>query len=155
MKLFESIGRLFFSNNFSESPEGNLKRLMEPICSQLASFKETGIHDGQMDVCIRKLRGILAAIYYNKLFQSFFDIISPYLNSLGRFISSDAALNGPFNGLRFFQMLGTNKLNRLSFETNGEYGYFSPDLELFCFVWWLMYVQCKWKNWSLSLIHIH
>jgi exportin-7 len=122
MRLYESIGRLFFSHQFNDSPERNLKRLLVPISEYFASYSQTGNEMKQMDLVIRKLRGILSAIYTPKLYQTFFDWLLPYFPILSRFLESDACVNGPANTLRFVRELATNKVNRLSFDISTEYG---------------------------------
>jgi exportin-7 len=122
MKLYESIGRLFFSHQFNDSPEANLKRLLIPISEYFASYSQTGNELNQMDLVVRKLRGILSAIYTPKLYQTFFDWLRPYFPLLSRFLESEACVNGPANTLRFVRELATNKVNRLSFDISTEYG---------------------------------
>jgi hypothetical protein len=64
----------------------------------------------------------LGAIYTSKLYKSFFDIISPHLGVVGEFLNSASLINGPANSLKFIRDLATNKVNRLVFETDQEYG---------------------------------
>jgi hypothetical protein len=122
MKFFESIGRLFFSHQFNESPEANLKKLLVPIAEYFENYSSTGFDILQMDLIIRKLRGILSAIYTPKLYQHFLDWVLPYFSLLGAFLESDTCVNGPSNTLRFIREIATNKVNRLSFDTASEYG---------------------------------
>jgi hypothetical protein len=121
MKLFESIGRLFFSHQFNESPEKNLGRLLTPICEYFIAFASNG-EFGNMDTIVRQLRGILSAIYTSKLFKSFFDCFSPYIPVLVLFLNSSMP-NGPFNTLKLIRDMATNKVNRLVFDTDQEYGF--------------------------------
>lgn len=116
------LSRLFFTHQYNERPEEKLDKLLKPSCEYLQEFQLTGQHHGKMDFCIRRLRGILAAVYTNKLFKHYFMVISPYLRAISLYISSPGTSNGPFNGLRLVKELSNNKVNRLNFEANAEYG---------------------------------
>jgi hypothetical protein len=121
--LFENIGRLFMNDLYQNQPEPNLIKLLEPINLYLVQF-ETGGNDGtQIDLVVRKLRGILSAIYSSKLFKIFFDWLRPHFHSLAAYLNnSSLSVNGPGNILKFIRDLVSNKVSRLSFETTMEYG---------------------------------
>lgn len=120
--LFENIGRLFVSDLHGNVPEPNLFKLLQPITEYFNEY-ESRLNDGsQMDLIVRKLRGILSSVYSSKLYKVFFEWIRPHLASLTYFLNSPAAINGPVNILKFIRDLSSNKVNRLVFENAAEYG---------------------------------
>ncbi|KAJ3348012.1 Exportin 7 [Kappamyces sp. JEL0680] len=120
--LFENIGRLFMNDLYQSQPEPRLLQLLEPISFYLMEY-ENGQNDGsQMDLVVRKLRGILSAIYSSKLFKIFFDWLRPHMQCFSVYLNSPLAVNGPVNIMKFIRDLVCNKVSRLTFETSAEYG---------------------------------
>ena len=76
--LFENLGRLFMNDIYQNQPEANLLKLLNPISLYLEDFEHSRNDGGQMDLVVRKLRGILSSIYSSKLFRIFFDWISNF-----------------------------------------------------------------------------
>ena len=119
--LFENLGRLFMNDVYQNVPEQNLMKLLEPISFYLDGFERNGNDGSQIDLIVRKLRGILGSIYSSKLFKIFFDWIQPHLPAFSVFLNSPAAVNGPVNTLKLVRDLVLNKVNRLVFDTAHEY----------------------------------
>lgn len=121
--LFENLGRLFMNDVYQNQPENNLLKLLDPITLYLQDFEQSRNDGSQMDLVVRKLRGILASIYSNKLFKIFFEWIRPHLRAFAVFLETPSlCVNGPVNTLKLFRDLVCNKVNRLVFDSAVEVG---------------------------------
>ena len=120
--LFENLGRLFTNDIYQNQPEVNLMKLLNPITLYLEDFENSRNDGSQMDLVIRKLRGILSSIYSSKLFKLFFEWMRPHLRAFSVFLDSPLCVNGPVNCLKLFRDLNSNKVNRLVFDSAIEIG---------------------------------
>lgn len=117
-KLFECIARLYLSDQYHDSPTENLSKILHPVLAHLAQPSPRVI-----DQTIRKLRGILAAIYGVNLFKHFFDLIRPHFQTIRDQIPQlSNNIGAILNILKFTRELCTNRSNRIYFEVNIEYG---------------------------------
>ena len=117
--LFENLGRVFMSESCDQ--DIGMVKLCVGVQEYFSQYRN-GNNDGRLiDLCVRKLRGVLASIYSCKLFKKFFEWVDGYIDVLGYYLDTSAP-NGPVNVLKFMRDFGTNKVNRMLFESNAEYG---------------------------------